>query len=89
MPKRLNGEAGRASSELRRFAVEESALEDLSAVSISEPAQAGLKDKVEALERGLIFAAMDAAKGNVWEAARQLRIARATLHDKLGKYRSS
>ncbi len=57
-----------------------------SEVSSAEPAHAGLKEKVEALERGLIFAAMDAAKGNVSEAARQLRIGRATLHDKLAKY---
>ncbi len=47
---------------------------------------AGLKEKLEATERGLIVAAMDAAKGNVSEAARQLRIGRATLHDKLKKY---
>jgi two-component system response regulator HydG len=46
----------------------------------------GLKEKLEATERGLIVAAMDAAKGNVSEAARQLRIGRATLHDKLKKY---
>jgi len=47
---------------------------------------AGLKEKLEATERGLIVAAMDTAKGNVSEAARQLRIGRATLHDKLKKY---
>ncbi len=47
---------------------------------------AGLKEKLEATERGLIVTAMDAAKGNVSEAARQLRIGRATLHDKLKKY---
>jgi two-component system response regulator HydG len=47
---------------------------------------AGLKEKVEAYERGLVVAAMDAARGNVSEAARQLRIGRATLHDKLKKY---
>jgi two-component system response regulator HydG len=46
----------------------------------------GLKEKLESLERGLIVAAMDAAKGNVSEAARQLQIGRATLHDKLKKY---
>jgi len=50
-----------------------------------EPA-AGLKERLEATERGLIVAALDAAKGNVSEAARQLRIGRATLHDKLKKY---
>lgn len=51
-----------------------------------EEAAAGLKEKLEATERGLIVAAMDAAKGNISEAARQLRIGRATLHDKLKKY---
>ncbi len=54
--------------------------------AVTEPAGAGLKEKVEALERGLILAAMEATKGNVSEAARQLRIGRATLHDKLAKY---
>ncbi len=47
---------------------------------------AGLKEKVEAYERGLIVAALDAAKQNRSEAARTLRIGRATLHDKLKKY---
>jgi two-component system response regulator HydG len=47
---------------------------------------AGLKEKVEAYERGLVVAALDAAKGNRSEAARLLRIGRATLHDKLRKY---
>ena len=62
-------------------------LSSLPSVTV-DPAKtgAGLKEKVEALERGLIIAAMDAAKGNVSEAARQLRIGRATLHDKLTKY---
>ena len=59
------------------------------------PSHPGVEDveesALEALfQRGirmrLIFAAMDAAKGNVSEAARQLRIGRATLHDKLAKY---
>ncbi|MEW5737922.1 MAG: sigma-54 dependent transcriptional regulator [Myxococcota bacterium] len=47
---------------------------------------AGLKEKVEAYERGLVVAALDEAKGNRSEAARLLRIGRATLHDKLKKY---
>ncbi len=51
-----------------------------------EATAAGLKEKIEAYERGLIVAALDGAKGNVSEAARQLRIGRATLHDKLKKY---
>ncbi|GMU59694.1 MAG: sigma-54-dependent Fis family transcriptional regulator [Myxococcaceae bacterium] len=47
---------------------------------------AGLKEKVAAYERGLVVAALDEAKGNRSEAARLLRIGRATLHDKLKKY---
>jgi len=54
--------------------------------SVELPPGAGLKEKLEATERGLIVAAMEAARGNVSEAARQLRIGRATLHDKLKKY---
>lgn len=54
--------------------------------SVEFLAGAGLKEKLEATERGLIVAALDASKGNVSEAARQLRIGRATLHDKLKKY---
>ena len=57
-----------------------------SASSVEVPPGAGLKEKLEATERGLIVTAMDAARGNVSEAARQLRIGRATLHDKLKKY---
>jgi DNA-binding NtrC family response regulator len=48
--------------------------------------RAGLKEKVEAYERGLLVAALEAAKGNRSEAARALDIGRATLHDKLRKY---
>ncbi len=47
---------------------------------------AGLKEKLEAIERGFIVATMSMAKGNVSEAARRLQIGRATLHDKLKKY---
>ncbi len=50
------------------------------------PGGAGLKEKVEAYERGLILAALEAARQNRSEAARTLRIGRATLHDKLRKY---
>jgi two-component system, NtrC family, response regulator HydG len=53
------------------------------------PARAGLKERVEAYERGLIVAALDEAKGNRSEAARLLDIGRATLHDKLHKHRLS
>jgi two-component system response regulator HydG len=44
------------------------------------------KEQVAAFERGLIVAAMDAAKGNQSEAARMLDMGRATLQDKLRKY---
>jgi two-component system response regulator HydG len=52
-----------------------------------QPAVAGLKERVEAYERGLIVAALQAADQNRSEAARQLDISRATLHEKLKKYR--
>ncbi|MFP2931348.1 sigma-54-dependent transcriptional regulator [Pyxidicoccus sp. 3LG] len=47
---------------------------------------AGLKERVEAYERGLILDALRIAEGNRSEAARRLGIGRATLHDKLRKY---
>jgi two-component system response regulator HydG len=47
---------------------------------------AGLKERVEAYERGLILDALRLAGGNRSEAARRLGIGRATLHDKLRKY---
>ncbi|NMO19730.1 sigma-54-dependent Fis family transcriptional regulator [Pyxidicoccus fallax] len=47
---------------------------------------AGLKERVEAYERGLILDALRIAGGNRSEAARRLGIGRATLHDKLRKY---
>ncbi|HVG61810.1 MAG TPA: sigma-54 dependent transcriptional regulator [Hyalangium sp.] len=46
----------------------------------------GLKEKVEAYERGLILDALRLSGGNRSEAARRLGIGRATLHDKLRKY---
>jgi two-component system response regulator HydG len=46
----------------------------------------GLKERVEAYERGLILDAMRLSGGNRSEAARRLGIGRATLHDKLRKY---
>ncbi|HZS35239.1 MAG TPA: sigma-54 dependent transcriptional regulator [Polyangia bacterium] len=45
-----------------------------------------LKDRMEAYERGLIVAALDAAKGNRSLAARNLGINRATMYGKLRKY---
>ncbi|ABF92094.1 sigma-54 dependent DNA-binding reponse regulator [Myxococcus xanthus DK 1622] len=47
---------------------------------------AGLKERVEAYERGLVLDALRIAGGNRSEAARRLGIGRATLHDKLRKY---
>jgi two-component system response regulator HydG len=49
-------------------------------------ARAGLKERVEGYERGLVVAALQQAQGNQSEAARLLDIGRATLHDKLKKY---
>jgi len=46
----------------------------------------GLKERVEAYERGLILDALRLSEGNRSEAARRLGIGRATLHDKLRKY---
>jgi DNA-binding NtrC family response regulator len=46
----------------------------------------GLKQRVEAYERGLIVDALRAARGNRSEAARRLGVSRVTLHDKLRKY---
>ncbi|NOJ76954.1 sigma-54-dependent transcriptional regulator [Myxococcus xanthus] len=47
---------------------------------------AGLKERVEAYERGLVLDALRMAGRNRSEAARRLGIGRATLHDKLRKY---
>jgi two-component system, NtrC family, response regulator HydG len=47
---------------------------------------APLKTRVDAYERGLVVAALQAARGNRSEAARRLGIARATLHEKMNRY---
>ena len=47
----------------------------------------GLKQRVEAYERGLVAEALRTSKGSRTEAARLLGISRVTLHDKLNKYR--
>ncbi|MDQ3036257.1 MAG: sigma-54 dependent transcriptional regulator [Myxococcota bacterium] len=47
---------------------------------------AGLKERVEAYERGLVVIALRECGGNRSEAARRLSISRATLHEKLNKY---
>lgn len=49
-------------------------------------AHAGLKERVEAYERGLIAHALRDCAGNRSEAARRLSISRATLHEKINKY---
>lgn len=49
-------------------------------------ASAGLKERVEAYERGLVATALRECGGNRSEAARRLSISRATLHEKLNKY---
>lgn len=50
------------------------------------PAPTRFKEQVAAYERGLIVAALDAARGNQSEAARLLDMGRATLQDKMRKY---
>ncbi len=55
------------------------------------PLQAGptptrFKEQVAAYERGLVVAALDAARGNQSEAARLLDMGRTTLQDKMRKY---
>jgi two-component system, NtrC family, response regulator HydG len=47
---------------------------------------AGLKERVDAYERGLIVTALDQAGGNRTHAARSLGLNRGTLHSKLQKY---
>jgi two-component system, NtrC family, response regulator HydG len=46
----------------------------------------GLRERVDAYERGLIVETLKACRNNRSEAARRLDISRATLHDKLRKY---
>ncbi len=46
----------------------------------------GLRDRVDAYERGLLVEAMREAGGNQAEAARRLGLPRVTLHDKLRKH---
>jgi two-component system response regulator HydG len=50
------------------------------------PRELDLKARVDAYERGLVVAALQAAGGNKSEAARQLGIGRVTLYEKLAKY---
>ena len=46
----------------------------------------GLKERVEAFERGVIVQALKDCRQNRTEAAKRLGISRATLHEKLTKY---
>lgn len=50
------------------------------------PARAGLKERVQAFERGVLVATLESTRGNRTEAARRLGIGRATLHEKLQKH---
>ncbi len=56
------------------------------AAPASAPEALGLRERVEAYERGLIAEALREAGGNRSEAARALGLARVTLLDKLKKY---
>ncbi len=61
----------------------------LADAAAGEPGSAprlGLKQRVEAYERGIVVEALRTAGGNRTEAARALGISRVTLHDKLRKY---
>jgi two-component system response regulator HydG len=55
--------------------------------SAPEAESFGLRERVEAYERGLIVETLKACRNNRSEAARRLDLSRATLHDKLKKYR--
>ena len=54
--------------------------------SAAAPASFGLRERVDAYERGLIVETLKLCKGNRSEAARRLGLSRATLHDKLKKH---
>jgi two-component system response regulator HydG len=52
----------------------------------SDAPRLGLRERMDAYERGLLVAALEAARGNRSETARQLAIGRATLHEKMKKH---
>jgi two-component system response regulator HydG len=54
--------------------------------SVESATGAGLKERVDAYERGLIVAALEQAGGNRTHAARALGLNRGTLHSKLQKF---
>ncbi|MCP3103901.1 sigma-54 dependent transcriptional regulator [Myxococcus sp. K15C18031901] len=56
------------------------------AAMVEDTSPLGLKERVEAYERGLVLDALRIEGGNRSGAARRLGIGRATLHDKLRKY---
>lgn len=47
---------------------------------------AGLRERIDAFERGILVSTLRECSGNRSEAARRLRISRATLHEKLHKH---
>ena len=55
-------------------------------ISMAEPPQVGLRERMNAFERGLLKSTLDAVGGNRSEAARRLGISRGTLHEKLKKH---
>jgi DNA-binding NtrC family response regulator len=59
---------------------------DANATADDAPAELGLKERVEAFERGLIVQELARCGGNRSEAARRLGIGRVTLLDKLRKH---
>lgn len=62
---------------------------DLSLLPVSAEAapRATLADRVAAYERGILLAALAACGGNRTEAAKALGIGRATLYEKLERYK--
>jgi two-component system, NtrC family, response regulator HydG len=61
--------------------------EEIDGTPIAEASALGLKDRVEAFEKGLIMAELRRTNDNRSEAARNLGIGRVTLLDKLKKYK--
>jgi two-component system response regulator HydG len=58
----------------------------LMAGGAAPPVALGLRERVDAYERGLLVEAMRACGGNQAEAARRLGVPRVTLHDRLKKH---
>jgi two-component system response regulator HydG len=66
-----------------------STIDDLSGEEVGVTEPLGLKERVDAYERGLILAELKRAGWNRSEAARRLKIGRVTLLDKLKKHNVS